>query len=114
MCAPPLLSADDDRNPALQPAYRDIPPDMLPLGESLQDTIARTLPYFQSVIEPQLMSGKRVLIAAHGNSLRGLVKAFDHLTNDEIMQVNIPTGAPLLYEFAPDFTVLRKEYLHTD
>jgi 2,3-bisphosphoglycerate-dependent phosphoglycerate mutase len=108
---PPPLATDDPRNPALQAPYREVPPQQLPLGESLKDTIARTLPYFRQEIEPQMRAGKRVLIVAHGNSLRALVKAFDRLSDEEIMEVNIPTGVPLVYEFAEDFTPVRKEYL---
>lgn len=108
---PPLLDPDDKRSPVIQAPYRDVPPEQLPLGESLKDTIARVIPYFQEEIAPQMLAGKRVLIAAHGNSLRALVKEFDRLTDEEITTVNIPTGIPLVYEFAPDFTVLRKEYL---
>ena len=108
---PPLLTPEDERNPALQAPYRDVPPPELPLAESLRDTIARTIPYFNEVIVPQMKDGKRVLIAAHGNSLRALVKEFDHLSDDEIAAVNIPTGVPLVYEFASDFTVLNKAYL---
>ena len=108
---PPLLDTADERNPALLPPYREVPPDQLPLGESLRDTIARAVPYFDEVIAPQMQAGKRVIIAAHGNSLRALVKAFDHLSDEEISGVNIPTGVPLAYEFTPDFTVLRREYL---
>ncbi len=108
---PPLLEADDKRAPHAQTPYRDVPPERLPLGESLKDTAARVTPYFQEEIGPKLKAGKRVLIAAHGNSLRALVKEFDHLSDDEIAKVNIPTGVPLIYEFAPDFTVMYKNYL---
>lgn len=108
---PPLLQPGDERDPHGQPAYRTVPADQLPLGESLKDTIARTVPYFKEEIAPRLLAGQQVLIAAHGNSLRALVKEFDGLSDEEIAGVNIPTGVPLLYEFAPDFTVLRKEYL---
>ncbi|HML46936.1 MAG TPA: 2,3-diphosphoglycerate-dependent phosphoglycerate mutase [Clostridia bacterium] len=108
---PPLLEAGDERDPRTQPAYRDVPEALLPLGESLKDTIARTMPYFTEEIVPQMRAGKRVLIAAHGNSLRALVKEFDRLSDEAIAGVNIPTGVPLVYEFAPDFAVLRKEYL---
>jgi 2,3-bisphosphoglycerate-dependent phosphoglycerate mutase len=108
---PPFLSSDDARNPALLTPYRDVSPKLLPLGESLKDTIARTMPYFRQEIQPKMTAGKRVLIAAHGNSLRALVKEFDRLSDDEIAGVNIPTGVPLVYEFAPDFTVISKEYL---
>ena len=108
---PPLLEPGDIRNPSTQASYRDVPPEQLPLGESLKDTIARTIPYFQEEIVPQMKAGKRVLIAAHCNSLRALVKEIDHLSDYEIVRVNIPTGVPLIYEFAPDFSVLRKAYL---
>ncbi len=94
---PPLLDEDDERNPALDAAYRDVPGSELTLGECLKDTIARTMPYFNEVIVPQMKAGKRVLIAAHGNSLRALVKEFDNLSDDEIAHVNIPTGVPLVY-----------------
>jgi 2,3-bisphosphoglycerate-dependent phosphoglycerate mutase len=86
---PPLLEIDDARNPSAQAAYRNVPPEQLPLGESLQDTIARTIPYFQEEIVPWMRAGKRVLIAAHGNSLRALVKEFDRLSDDEIAGVNM-------------------------
>ena len=108
---PPLLSADDERNPAKDAAYRDVAPSELTLGECLKDTIARTMPYFNEVIVPQMKAGKRVLIAAHGNSLRALVKEFDNLSDDDIAGVNIPTGVPLVYKFDADFNVLSKKYL---
>ena len=108
---PPLLEASDDRNPALQAQYREEDPKELPLGESLKDTIARTVPYFETEIVPQMRAGKRVLIAAHGNSLRALVMFFEKLTPEEIMKVNLPTGVPLVYEFDDRFNVLSKAYL---
>lgn len=108
---PPLLEPDDERSPSIQAPYREVPRDQLPLGESLKDTVARVLPYFQEEIMPRLREGRRVLIAAHGNSLRALVKEFDRLSDEEIAGVNIPTGVPLVYEFASDFTVMRREYL---
>ncbi len=92
---PPLLDENDKRSPVIQAPYRDVPPEQLPLGESLKDTITRVIPYFKEVIMPQMQAGKRVLIVAHGNSLRGLVKEFDHLSDEEITNVNIPTGIPL-------------------
>ncbi|MBN1777375.1 MAG: 2,3-diphosphoglycerate-dependent phosphoglycerate mutase [Clostridiales bacterium] len=108
---PPLLEAGDERNPTTQAMYRGVEPKQLPLGECLRDTIARTMPYFREEIAPQMKMGKRVLVTAHGNSLRALVKEFDRLSDDEIAGVNIPTGVPLVYEFAPDLTVLNKMYL---
>ncbi len=109
--APPLLEPDDARCPHVQAAYRDVPKDDLPYGESLKDTIARTMPYFETEIRPQMLAGKRVIIAAHGNSLRALVMAFDKLSGEEIAGVNIPTGIPLVYRFSPEFEVLEKRYL---
>ena len=108
---PPALDEDDERNPALQPQYRGVGADELPLCESLQDTSARTLPYFDDVIAPQIRLGKRVLIAAHGNSLRALVKRFDDLSETEITAVNIPTGVPLVYTFDEELHVVEKRYL---
>ena len=109
--APPLLEKDDQRNPALQEQYRGEQGEALPLGESLEDTIARVVPYFESVIAPEMKSGKRVLVTAHGNSIRALVKYFEQLTEDEILEVNIPTGIPLVYEFDDNMKVIGKQYL---
>ena len=108
---PPALEEDDERNPRLLAPYRDAPADEMPLAECLKDTIARAWPYFQETIEPQMRAGKRVLIVAHGNSLRALVKQFDKLSDDEIVGVNIPTGVPLVYTFDQDFNVLDKRYV---
>lgn len=108
---PPPLAADDPRNPALQTQYRGINPRELPLTESLAITIQRVMPYFNAEIKPLMQTGKRVLIAAHGNSLRALVMVFDQLTQQQILEVNIPTGVPLVYEFDEDFTVTSKHYL---
>ena len=109
--APPFLEADDPRNPALQEQYRGERDEKLPLGESLEDTIARVVPYFENVIAKDMKAGKRVLITAHGNSIRALVKYFENLTEDEILEVNIPTGVPLVYEFDENLKFVRKEYL---
>jgi 2,3-bisphosphoglycerate-dependent phosphoglycerate mutase len=95
---PPALAPDDGRSPALDPRYIGEPPDARPLTESLKDTAARTVPYFEDVIGPDVRSGKRVLVVAHGNSLRALVKYFDGISDGEISEVNIPTGIPLVYE----------------
>ncbi len=108
---PPSLEEGDERNPRTQEQYRNEDKAQLPLCESLKDTIARVIPYFQEVIEKDMKSGKRVLIAAHGNSIRALVKYFDNLSEDEIMEVNIPTGVPLVYEFDDNFKTIRKYYL---
>ncbi len=108
---PPELSPDDERNPANQEMFRTVPRGCLPLTESLKDTVARAAPYFEKEIKPRMLAGERVLIAAHGNSLRALVKVFDGLSDDEITGVNIPTGVPLVYEFDSGFSVVSKRYL---
>lgn len=108
---PPMLSESSDKNPKYQEQYRGINKDELPLGESLEDTVKRVVPYFENVIKKDMIDGKRVLIAAHGNSLRALVKHLENLTEDEIINVNIPTGIPLVYEFDSDFNVVKKYYL---
>ncbi len=108
---PPELEEDDERNPRNQEQYRGIDTDLLPLHESLKDTIARVVPYFEQIIKPDMMEGKRVLIAAHGNSLRALVKYFEDLSDEEIISVNIPTGVPLVYEFDDEFKFIKKYYL---
>ncbi len=108
---PPALEETDERSPKLQDAYRNEDKSLLPLTESLELTIERAVPYFEEVIKKDMLDGKRVLIAAHGNSLRALVKYFENLSADEIMEVNIPTGVPLVYEFDENFKVEKKYYL---
>jgi len=108
---PPALQEGDERNPRFAVQYRNEPPGELPLAESLKDTIARTIPYFNEVIKPDMQRGKRVIIAAHGNSLRAMVKHFDGISDREIMDVNTPTGIPLVYEFDAGFEVVSKYYL---
>ena len=107
---PPALEPDE-RSASAQAAYRDIDPSLLPAHESLETTIARVIPYFEETIKSDMAAGKRVLIAAHGNSLRALVKYFDGLSNDEIIGVNIPTGVPLVYEFDEEFHAQKHYYL---
>jgi 2,3-bisphosphoglycerate-dependent phosphoglycerate mutase len=108
---PPVLEKDDERNPQNQVQYRAEDKKLLPLTESLKDTVARAVPYFENVIKKDMLAGKRVVVAAHGNSLRALVKYFDGLTDEEIIAVNIPTGVPLVYEFDDKFKVTKKYYL---
>ncbi|MBQ3317600.1 MAG: 2,3-diphosphoglycerate-dependent phosphoglycerate mutase [Spirochaetales bacterium] len=108
---PPKLEETDDRNPANQAIYASVNPKELPLTESLETTIERVVPYFENVIKKDMKAGKRVIIAAHGNSLRALVKYFEDMSKDEILGVNIPTGVPLVYEFDDNFKVIRKYYL---
>lgn len=110
--SPPELEETDERNPRLQDQYRETEDkSLLPLTESLAITIERAVPYFNDVILPDINAGKRVLIAAHGNSLRALVKYFENLSDEEIIGVNIPTGVPLVYEFDDDMNFLNKYYL---
>lgn len=109
--APPPLAADDARHPSRDPRYKDLRPADLPLTESLKDTVARFLPYWQESIAPPIRAGKRVLIAAHGNSLRALVKYLDRVSDEEIVELNIPTGIPLVYELDDDLKPLRHYYL---
>lgn len=108
---PPILSTDSPYNPKNQEMYRDIDKDLLPLCESLKDTIDRVIPYFNDVIKKDIINGKKVIIAAHGNSIRSLVKYFEYLSDEEIIEVNIPTGIPLVYEFDDNFNVINKYYL---
>lgn len=108
---PPALEPGDDRDPHGQAAYRDVDPDKLPLAECLEDTIDRAWPYFEREIKPQMLAGKRVLIAAHGNSLRALVMMLEHLSPEQILEVNIPTGVPLVYDLDEDFNVTGKRYI---
>jgi 2,3-bisphosphoglycerate-dependent phosphoglycerate mutase len=108
---PPLLESHDERNPAGQRAYQEVPKNELPLAESLKDTIARVIPYFESEIKPLLQEGKKVLIAAHGNSLRALIMYLENLSEQEIVGVNLPTGIPLVYRLNDDFSVFHKEFL---
>ena len=109
--SPPALTADDPRHPGRDPRYASMPPADLPLTESLKDTVARFLPYWDDTIAPAIHDGKRVLIAAHGNSLRALVKYLDHMSDQAIVELNIPTGVPLVYELNPDLTARRRYYL---
>lgn len=107
---PPLLEADDKRSPKNQKMYRDVKEE-LPLSESLKTTIERCIPYFETYIKKDMQEGKNVLLVAHGNSIRALVKCFDDLSEAEILEVNIPTGVPLVYEFDDDFKVIKHYYL---
>ena len=108
---PPALKPGDERDPHVQEMYREIPADELPYTECLKDCIARAWPYFEENILPDMKAGKRVLIAAHGNSLRSLVMKFEKMTPEQILKVNIPTGVPLVYTFDKDMNVLEKRYI---
>jgi 2,3-bisphosphoglycerate-dependent phosphoglycerate mutase len=108
---PPPLTPDDERHPSRDPRYASLSPAELPLGESLKDTVARFLPYWHQTIAPSIASGKRVVIAAHGNSLRALVKYLDDVSESEILELNIPTGIPLVYELNDALRPIRHYYL---
>lgn len=108
---PPLLDKSDERYPGKEPQYAEIEGDILPAGECLKDTVARFLPYWKDTIAPELMSGKKVIISAHGNSLRALTKYLEGISDDGILALNIPTGIPLVYELEDDLTPIRKYYL---
>jgi 2,3-bisphosphoglycerate-dependent phosphoglycerate mutase len=108
---PPALTLDDERHSSRDSRYAELKPGDLPLTETLKDTVVRFLPYWQEVIAPAITSGKRVLIAAHGNSLRALVKYLDNISEAEIVELNIPTGIPLVYELKEDLTPIRHYYL---
>jgi 2,3-bisphosphoglycerate-dependent phosphoglycerate mutase len=108
---PPPLTEADERYPGRDPRYADVPRAELPLTESLKDTVARFLPYWNGTIAPAVREGKRVLIAAHGNSLRALVKHLDDVSEREIVGLNIPTGIPLVYELDEALQPIRHFYL---
>ena len=108
---PPALDPDSEHSPAKDPRYAELDPKDIPLTECLKDTVARVLPYWHSTIAPAVQSGKRVIVVAHGNSLRALVKYFDDIPDDEISKLNIPTGIPLVYEFEDDMSPIRRYYL---
>ncbi|MEO8076959.1 MAG: 2,3-diphosphoglycerate-dependent phosphoglycerate mutase [Acidobacteriota bacterium] len=108
---PPALAAADQRYSGRDPRYADISPNDIPLTESLKDTVARFLPYWHETIAPAITTGRRVIIAAHGNSLRALVKYLDNIPESEIVELNIPTGIPLVYELDANLKPLRHFYL---
>ena len=108
---PPPLTADDERHPSHDPRYKGLPPDELPATECLKDTVERFLPLWHEEIAPAITRGQSVLIAAHGNSLRALVKYLDGISDDEIAELNIPTGIPLVYELDGDLKPIKSYYL---
>src|SRR5690606_9920639 len=108
---PPPVDEDSEHFPAHDRRYHGIDPRILPRAESLALTIERVLPYWHDVIRPSILSGKRVIIAAHGNSLRALVKYLDQMSDAEILELNIPTGIPLVYDLDENLNPVKKEYL---
>lgn len=108
---PPPLEEGDGRCPSNEPRYRGNPPEGRPLTESLEDTVARAVPYYESEVCADIRAGRNVVVFAHGNSLRALVKYLDGMTGEEIARVNIPTGAPLVYELDDGLRAVSKRYL---
>ena len=108
---PPALKTSDPRYPGNDLRYKDLNPNDIPLTECLKDTVERFTPYWQETIVPTIKAGKRILISAHGNSLRALVKYLDNVPEDKIVKLNIPTGIPLVYELDEDLKALKHYYL---
>jgi 2,3-bisphosphoglycerate-dependent phosphoglycerate mutase len=108
---PPALTKDDERYPGKDPRYMSLKPEEVPVTEALKDTVARFLPYWHETIAPAVREGRRVIIAAHGNSLRALVKYLDNISDPDIVGLNIPTGIPLVYEVDDDLKPIRSYYL---
>jgi 2,3-bisphosphoglycerate-dependent phosphoglycerate mutase len=109
--APPALSSDDSRAPHNDLRYHEVNPSLLPLSESLETMMQRVIPFYQHNISPSLKQGRHILIAAHGNTLRGLVKYLDHISDEDIINYEIPTGIPLVYEMNESFEPLRKYFI---
>ena len=108
---PPALEAGDPRHPANDPRYADLPPEVLPATESLALVVDRMLPYWQDAIVPDLRAGRTVLVAAHGNSLRALVKHLDGIADSDIVELNLPTGVPRVYELDQQLRPVKAEYI---
>ena len=108
---PPSLDEMDPRNPRFLEQYRTVAKHLLPLSESLQETAERVISYYETEVHPAMLSGQRVLISAHGNTLRTLVMYFERLSEQDVVEVNIPNGVPLVYEFDWDFKVTQRYYL---
>jgi 2,3-bisphosphoglycerate-dependent phosphoglycerate mutase len=111
---PPLLSEYDPRYPASDDRYKDIPIDQLPIGESLKDTLDRVAPYWEQELKPAILSGKRVIISAHGNSLRALIKFLENMSDKKIIDLEIPTGQPLIYHLRESDLKVEKRYYLND
>ena len=109
--SPPELDYNDERHPRFDKLYSEITPDLLPNSESLKDTVKRFMPYWFDAIKPEIEDGKRVLIVAHGNSLRALVKYLDQISDEDILKLNIPTGVPLVYELDEDLKPIKSYFL---
>ena len=108
---PPALDESSEYYPGNDPKYADVDKSELPLTECLKDTVERVVPYYESEIVPQIKEGKKVIIAAHGNSLRALVKHLDNISDEDILNLNIPTGIPLVYELDENLKPIKSYYL---
>lgn len=108
---PPALEKDDPRCPANQETYASVDKKLLPLTESLEITVERVVPYFNKMIKPELEAGKTVLVAAHGNSLRALIMHLEHMSKEDVINLNLPTGVPVIYELDDNYEVISKEYV---
>ncbi len=108
---PPALEHSDPRYPGNSPIYKDLDPKEVPATECLKDTVARFVPYWEQTIVPQIRSGKKIIIVAHGNSLRALVKYLDNISEKDILELNIPTAMPLVYELDADLKPIKHYYL---
>lgn len=108
---PPSLSETDPRHPRFESKYQDVDPKNLPATESLKETVARVVPYWENTIVPEIIKGKDIIVAAHGNSLRALVKYLDNISEKDIIELNIPTGVPLVYELDEKLKPIRHYYL---
>lgn len=108
---PPALDLHDPRHPSFEEKYNSIDPNLLPATESLKETVARVIPYWEKTISPEIKNGRKIIIAAHGNSLRALVKYLDNISEKEILELNIPTGTPLVYELDKDLKPIKHYYL---
>ncbi len=107
----PALSAEDPRNPEFDPRYKTVPSDILPLTESLKDTVKRILPYWEKEIFPSLQIADQILIAAHGNSLRGIIKYLKHISDEDIVSLNLPTAVPYVFDFDDDLHSIHDYFL---
>jgi 2,3-bisphosphoglycerate-dependent phosphoglycerate mutase len=108
---PPALELTDPRHPKLDARYKDVDPKNLPATESLKETVARVVPFWENTIVPEIKKGKKIIVAAHGNSLRALVKYLDNISEKEILELNIPTGTPLVYELDANLKPIKSYYL---
>jgi 2,3-bisphosphoglycerate-dependent phosphoglycerate mutase len=109
--APAPLPANDERNPRFEPRYKEIPDNELPLTESLKTCIERTMPYWQKIIWPALKNSRQLLVVAHGNSLRGIIKYLKNISDEDIVSLNLPTGAPYVFEFDDNYNLAKDYFL---